>query len=68
MTWGGRRRKVERTIGEFARKENIKEKRYGLSSFSKLQKLAGFLSTTANIPITAEGRLNLLGFASRNRY
>ena len=31
-------------------------------SFSKLQKLAGFLSTTTNVPITAEGCLNLLGF------
>jgi len=33
-----------------------------LSSFSKLQKLAGFLSTTANVPVTVPDRLHLLEF------
>jgi hypothetical protein len=30
--------------------------------FSKLQRLAGFLSTTANVPITVPDRLHLLEF------
>jgi hypothetical protein len=33
-----------------------------VSSFSKLQKSAGVFVPTANVPITAEGRLNLLEF------
>jgi hypothetical protein len=33
-----------------------------ISSFSKLQKCARVFVPTANVPITAEGRLNLLEF------